>query len=116
MKVLITGRAGFIGSHRAERLLSEGHSVIIVDNLHAGSRNNIHHLLNDPDPDIVRHDVTPPFRIEGDQIYNLACPASPIHYQRLPARTVELKEGLPEVIEYFRPPAKVNSGPQKIPR
>lgn len=88
MRVLITGGAGFIGSHLTERLLNEGHSVIIIDNFHTGSRNNIRHLLHNDDLEIFRHDVTEPFRVEVDCIYNLACPASPIHYQRSPVKTV----------------------------
>ena len=88
MRVLITGGAGFIGSHLTERLLNEGHSVIIIDNFHTGSRNNIRHLLHHDDLEIFRQDVTDPFRVEVDCIYNLACPASPIHYQRSPVKTV----------------------------
>lgn len=88
MRVLITGGAGFIGSHLTERLLNEGHSVIIIDNFHTGSRNNIRHLLHNDDLEIFRQDVTDPFRVEVDCIYNLACPASPIHYQRSPVKTV----------------------------
>ncbi len=88
MKVLITGGAGFIGSHLTERLLNEGHSVIIIDNFHTGSRDNIRHLLHNDDLEIFRHDVTDPYRMEVDYIYNLACPASPIHYQRSPVKTV----------------------------
>jgi UDP-glucuronate decarboxylase len=89
MKILITGGAGFIGSHLAERLLGKGHSVIILDNFHTGSKDNIRHLLSNPNLDVIRHDITLPYRIEADHIYNLACPASPIHYQRSPVRTVE---------------------------
>lgn len=89
MRILITGGAGFIGSHLAERLLDEGHSVIILDNFHTGSKANIRRLLGNPDLDVIRHDITLPYRIEADHIYNLACPASPIHYQRSPVRTVE---------------------------
>jgi UDP-glucuronate decarboxylase len=88
MRVLITGGAGFIGSHLTERLLKAGHSVIIMDNFHTGSRNNIRHLLHNDDLEVFRHDVTEPFRVEVDCIYNLACPASPIHYQRSPVKTV----------------------------
>lgn len=88
MKVLITGGAGFIGSHLAERLLKDGHSVIIIDNFHTGSRDNIRHLLHNDDLEVFRTDVTDAYRMEVDQIYNLACPASPIHYQRNPVKTV----------------------------
>ncbi len=89
MRILITGGAGFIGSHLVERLLNMGHSVIILDNFHTGSKANIRHLLSNPYLDVIRHDITLPYRIEADHIYNLACPASPIHYQRSPVRTVE---------------------------
>ena len=88
MRILITGGAGFIGSHLTERLLEKGHSVIILDNYHTGDKDNIRHLLHDDNLEIYRHDVTEPYRLEVDQIYNLACPASPIHYQRSPVRTV----------------------------
>lgn len=88
MKVLITGGAGFIGSHLTERLLSEGHTVIILDNFHTGSKDNIRHLLHNDNLEVHRHDVTDPYRMEVDVIYNLACPASPIHYQRSPVKTV----------------------------
>jgi len=88
MRVLITGGAGFVGSHLTERLLQEGHSVIILDNFHTGSRDNIRHLLHNEDLEVFRHDVTDPYRLEVDYIYNLACPASPIHYQRSPVKTV----------------------------
>lgn len=87
-KVLITGGAGFIGSHLAERLLNEDHSVIIIDNFHTGSKDNIRHLMHNDDLEIYRHDVTDQYRMEVDYIYNLACPASPIHYQRSPIKTV----------------------------
>lgn len=88
MKVLITGGAGFIGSHLTERLLDAGHSVIIYDNLHTGSKENIRHLFSNDELEWYRHDVTEPYHVEVDYIYNLACPASPIHYQRSPVRTV----------------------------
>ena len=89
MKILITGGAGFIGSHLTERLLAEKHSTIIMDNFHTGTKDNIRHLLGSPYLDVIRQDITQPYRIEADYIYNLACPASPIHYQRSPVRTVE---------------------------
>ena len=89
MKILITGGAGFIGSHLAERLLGESNSVIIMDNFHTGTKDNIKNLLGNPYLEVIRHDVTEPYRVEADLIINLACPASPIHYQRSPVRTVE---------------------------
>ena len=88
MKVLITGGAGFIGSHLTERLLNEGHSVIVMDNFHTGSRDNIRHLLHNDDLEIFRHDITEPIEGPFQIVYNLACPASPIHYQRSPVKTV----------------------------
>lgn len=88
MKVLITGGAGFIGSHLTERLLKEGHAVIVLDNFHTGSRDNIRNLLHNNELEVIRHDVSEPYRYEVDLIYNLACPASPIHYQRSPVKTV----------------------------
>ncbi|AER56420.1 UDP-glucuronic acid decarboxylase family protein [Pseudoxanthomonas spadix] len=88
-RILITGGAGFLGSHLCERLLGEGNEVICLDNFFTGSRGNIRHLLDDPWFDLVRHDVTEPMKIEADQIYNLACPASPVHYQRDPVQTTK---------------------------
>ncbi len=88
-KILITGGAGFIGSHLCERLLKEGHEVICLDNFFTGSKNNIVHLMDNPYFEIVRHDVVEPYSIEVDQIYNLACPASPIHYQFDAIQTVK---------------------------
>ena len=88
MRILITGGAGFVGSHLTERLLNEGHSVIILDNFHTGNKNNIRHLLHNDNLEIYRHDVTDAYRVEVDYIYNLACPASPVHYQRSPVKTV----------------------------
>ena len=88
MKILITGGGGFIGSHLAERLLNEGQNVIILDNFHTGSRDNVRHLLHNDFLEIIRHDVVDIIALEVDQIYNLACPASPIHYQRSPMKTV----------------------------
>ncbi len=87
--ILITGGAGFIGSHLVQRLLEEGERVIILDNFHTGTKDNLLSFVHSDDLEVIRHDVTEPFRIEADQIYNLACPASPIHYQRSPIRTVE---------------------------
>lgn len=87
--VLVTGGGGFIGSHLCERLLKDGHDVICVDNFYTGSKNNIRHLLNNPGFELVRHDITWPLYLETDAIYNLACPASPIHYQRDPIQTAK---------------------------
>ncbi len=88
-KILITGGAGFIGSHLCERLLKEGNEVICLDNFFTGSKNNIIHLLDNPYFELIRHDITAPFFIEVDEIYNLACPASPIHYQYNPIKTIK---------------------------
>ena len=89
MRVLVTGGAGFIGSHLCERLLAEGHYVVCLDNFFTGRRDNIEHLLDAQHFEILRHDVTEPLFIEVDQIYNLACPASPMHYQYNPVKTVK---------------------------
>lgn len=86
-RILVTGGAGFLGSHLCERLINEGNDVICVDNLFTGSKNNIRHLLGNPYFEFIRHDVTEPLYVEVDQIYNLACPASPIHYQYNPIKT-----------------------------
>jgi UDP-glucuronate decarboxylase len=88
-KILVTGGAGFIGSHLCERLLNEGNEVICLDNYFTGSKTNVIHLLENPYFEIIRHDVTMPFFIEVDEIYNLACPASPIHYQYNPIKTIK---------------------------
>ena len=88
-RILITGGAGFIGSFLCEKLLQQGHEVICVDNMYTGSRRNIMNLLANPRFEVIRHDVTFPLYIEVDQIYNLACPASPIHYQRDPVQTTK---------------------------
>jgi len=89
MRILVTGGAGFIGSHLCERLLGEGHEVICLDNFFTGRKQNILHLLDDKHFELVRHDVTEPILLEVDQIYNLACPASPVHYQYNPVKTVK---------------------------
>ncbi len=89
MRILVTGGAGFIGSHLCEQLINEGHDVICLDNFFTGRRENIFHLLDNPHFELVRHDVTEPILLEVDQIYNLACPASPIHYQYNPVKTVK---------------------------
>jgi UDP-glucuronate decarboxylase len=88
-RILVTGGAGFIGSHLSDRLLAEGHEVICLDNLMTGCRRNIEHLRDNPAFSFRLHDVTAPLDIEVDEIYNLACPASPIHYQRDPVQTVK---------------------------
>jgi len=89
VRILVTGGAGFIGSHLCERLLAEGHDVICLDNFFTGRRENIFPLLDNPRFELVRHDVIEPILLEVDQIYNLACPASPIHYQYNPVKTVK---------------------------
>ncbi len=89
-RILVTGGAGFIGSHLSERLLSEGHEVICVDNFFTGIKDNIKHLLQNPDFEVVRHDICFPLYVEVDEIYNLACPASPIHYQFDPVQTTKV--------------------------
>lgn len=88
-RVLVTGGAGFLGSHLVERLLERGEDVLVVDNYFTGSKKNLEHLLDHPKLEILRHDVTFPLYVEVDQIYNLACPASPIHYQRDPVQTIK---------------------------
>ncbi len=87
-RILVTGGAGFLGSHLCERLLALGHEVICLDNFFTGSKRNILPLLNNPYFEVVRHDVTVPTHLEMDQIYNLACPASPVHYQKDPVETI----------------------------
>ena len=88
-RILVTGGAGFLGSHLCERLLADGHEVICLDNYFTGSKQNIAHLLNNPYFELIRHDVTFPLYIEVDEIYNLACPASPVHYQYDPVQTTK---------------------------
>jgi UDP-glucuronate decarboxylase len=88
-KILVTGGAGFLGSHLCERLVGEGHDVICLDNFYTGGKANIKHLLGRPEFELLRHDVTFPLYVEVEQIYNLACPASPIHYQRDPVQTTK---------------------------
>jgi len=89
MRVLVTGGAGFLGSHLCDRLLNQGHEVVCLDNFFTGRKLNIRHLLTNPDFELVRHDVIDPFKYEVDQIYNLACPASPPHYQLNPIKTTK---------------------------
>ena len=86
-RILLTGGAGFLGSHLCERLLEEGNEVICVDNFYTGNKRNILHLMNNPYFEVIRHDITFPLYIEVDEIYNLACPASPIYYQFDPVQT-----------------------------
>src|SRR5437762_11001018 len=88
-RILVTGGAGFLGSHLCERLLARGHDVLCVDNYFTGRKDNIAHLLRDPNFEAMRHDVTHPLFVEVDEIYNLACPASPIHYQFDPVQTTK---------------------------
>ena len=89
LRVMVTGGAGFLGSHLCDRLLSAGHDVLCVDNFYTSTRRNITHLLEHPNFELLRHDVTFPLYVEVDRIYNLACPASPIHYQRDPVQTTK---------------------------
>ncbi|HLI12317.1 MAG TPA: UDP-glucuronic acid decarboxylase family protein [Alphaproteobacteria bacterium] len=88
-RVLVTGGAGFLGSHLCERLLAAGADVLCVDNFYTGTKDNIAHLVRDPHFEILRHDITVPLQVEADEIYNLACPASPIHYQFDPVQTTK---------------------------
>ena len=89
MRILITGGAGFLGSHLSKRLLNEDHQVICMDNFFTGHKRNIIPYMENSNFELMRHDVTDPFKIEVDQIYNLACPASPIHYQQNPIKTIK---------------------------
>ncbi len=88
-RILITGGAGFLGSHLSERLLNEGHDILCLDNFFTGSKNNIAHLLGHPHFELIRHDIINPIYLEVDEIYNLACPASPVHYQYNPIKTIK---------------------------
>jgi len=90
IRILVTGGAGFLGSHLCERLLKEGHDVLCVDNFYTGTKRNIAHLLDRPYFELLRHDITFPLYVEVDEIYNLACPASPIHYQNDPVQTTKV--------------------------
>lgn len=89
MRILVTGAAGFLGSHLSDALIERGHEVLGVDNLYTGRKTNIQHLLDNPKFEFIRHDVTIPLYVEVDGIFNLACPASPIHYQKFPAQTIK---------------------------
>ncbi|TGM56000.1 SDR family oxidoreductase [Leptospira biflexa] len=88
-RILITGGAGFIGSHLAENLLNAGNKIIVLDNFHTGRKENLTHLLSHPNFELIRHDITDPIKLEVDQIYNMACPASPVHYQSNPIKTIK---------------------------
>jgi len=88
-RILVTGGGGFIGSHLCEKLLSLGNEVICLDNFFTGTKQNIIHLLNNPSFELIRHDIVQPIFLEVDEIYNLACPASPIHYQYNPVKTIK---------------------------
>jgi hypothetical protein len=88
-RALVTGGAGFLGSHLCDRLLKSGHDVLCVDNFFTGSKANVRHLLDNPNFELMRHDVTFPLYVEVDRIFNLACPASPLHYQRDPVQTTK---------------------------
>ncbi|EKV26873.1 dTDP-glucose 4,6-dehydratase [Caenispirillum salinarum AK4] len=89
LRILVTGGAGFIGSHLCERLLDQGHEVLCVDNFYTGRRGNVAHLLNNPRFELMRHDVNFPLYVEIDRVFNLACPASPVHYQNDPVQTTK---------------------------
>jgi UDP-glucuronate decarboxylase len=89
MRILVTGGAGFIGSHLIDRLMKAGAEVICLDNFFTGRKHNLLHWMNSPNFELIRHDVTEPIRIEADQIYHLACPASPVHYQYNPVKTIK---------------------------
>jgi UDP-glucuronate decarboxylase len=90
MKILVTGGAGFIGSHLIDRLMKNGDEIICLDNFYTGTKKNIRHWINHPNFELIRHDITEPIRLEIDQIYHLACPASPIHYQYNPIKTTKV--------------------------
>ena len=90
IRVLVTGGAGFLGSHLCDRLLKEGRDLLCVDNFYTGTKRNVAHLLEDPYFELLRHDITFPLYVEVDEIYNLACPASPVHYQNDPVQTTKV--------------------------
>lgn len=95
-KILITGGAGFVGSHLTDKLMMEGHEVIVMDNFFTGQRKNIEHWMHHPRFSLIVHDVTEPIMLEVDEIYHLACPASPPHYQYNPVKTIKVR------ISYYR--------------
>ena len=88
-RVLVTGGAGFLGSHLCDRLVAQGHDVICLDNLFTSQKFNISHLLNKPNFEFIRHDIVHPLWLEVDEVYNMACPASPVHYQYNPVKTMK---------------------------
>jgi UDP-glucuronate decarboxylase len=90
MRILVTGGAGFVGSHLVDRLMNQGHEVLCLDNFYTGNKINIEQWFNNPRFELIRHDITEPIRLEVDQIYHLACPASPIHYQFNPVKTIKV--------------------------
>lgn len=90
MRILVTGGAGFVGSHLVDRLMNQGHEVLCLDNFYTGNKTNIEQWFNNPRFELIRHDITEPIRLEVDQIYHLACPASPIHYQFNPVKTTKV--------------------------
>jgi UDP-glucuronate decarboxylase len=90
MRILVTGGAGFIGSHLLDRLMQEQHEVICLDNFYTGTKSNISKWYGNPNFELIRHDITEPIRLEVDQIYHLACPASPVHYQYNPIKTIKV--------------------------
>lgn len=101
--ILVTGGAGFLGSHLCDRLIADNHEVICMDNFYTGRRRNIHHLLSNPNFELLRHDIIEPISLEVDAIFNLACPASPIHYQRHPIQTTRASvEGTINMLELAR--------------
>jgi UDP-glucuronate decarboxylase len=89
MRILVTGGAGFVGSHLVDSLLNEGNEVLVVDNFYTGHKSNVAHHLDNPNFELIRHDVTLPLFVEADFVMNLACPASPVHYQRFPVQTIK---------------------------
>ena len=102
-RILVTGGSGFLGSHLCERLLNDGHEVVCLDNFFTGSRVNVEHLLDNRRFELMRHDVTVPLTIEVDEVFHLACPASPIHYQRNPVRTIRTAvEGTLNILDLAR--------------
>ena len=102
-RILVTGGSGFLGSHLCERLLHDGHEVVCLDNFFTGTRVNVEHLLDNRRFELMRHDVTDPLTIEVDEVYHLACPASPIHYQRNPVRTIRTAvEGTLNILDLAR--------------